>query len=248
MQSFLEFLSKNFDVYTRRARLQPALIAVLPITFAAIACFPSDFLGLATIVTLSITCGGIALLAQIGRNLGKQKEPKLFASWGGKPTTRMLRHKDTDNKVILGLRHKKLQALIPDIQIPNLQEEQNDPQHADEIYEACTEFLIKKTRDPDISKKVPLIFEENCNYGFHRNLWGLKPIGITLSIFGFLTVGAFIVYNILIMKVAPSPLTIIGGIIDFFLLTIWIFIITPNWIKPIAESYAKRLLESCDQL
>ncbi|MBD2505148.1 hypothetical protein [Anabaena azotica] len=245
MQEFLEFINKNFDDYTRRARLGPALLTVLPISLTVIGCFPNDYTVLAIITALGIANGGTALLAQIGRNIGKRKEAELFQSWGGKPTTQKLRHRNTSNKAILERRHKKLQLLIPDIHIPTLLEENSNPQEADEIYELCTKFLIDQTRDVS---RFNLIFEENCSYGFHRNLWGLKFIGIPLSLIGTLIITGFIIYSCSIGKTSISPLTITSGVINFIFLLIWIFLITPDWVKPVAESYAERLLESPEKL
>jgi hypothetical protein len=56
--------------------------------------------------------GGTALLAQIGRDLGKKKEPSLYEDWGGKTTTRLLRHREAKNKLTLARRHKKLHSFF----------------------------------------------------------------------------------------------------------------------------------------
>jgi len=242
MQEILEYLNKNFDTYTQRARLYPAFLSVLPLFFTAIACYPKDYFTLSVFLGVLNLGGGTFLFAQIGRSLSKSKEDKLFKSWGGKPTTRQLRHINTTNKILLERRHKKLQQLITDIQIPTLEEEQMDPQRADEIYEACTKFLINKTRKID---EFPLVFQENCNYGYHRNLWGLKPIGLTLSSLGlFITLS----YIIFVSKESTSPLTITGGIANLLSLLAWIFIVTPNWVRTVAEAYAERLLDTCENL
>ena len=83
----------KFDTYTRRARLYPALLVALPLGLATLAWFPEGLAGWGTLWGLVTWSGATALLAQVGRDKGRVKEPGLFEQWGGKPTTRMLRHR-----------------------------------------------------------------------------------------------------------------------------------------------------------
>ena len=70
--------------------------------------------------------------------------------------------------------HKKLSELLNGTAIPTPQDEKRDPERADQVYDACVSCLIERTRD---KTRFRLLFEENCNYGFRRNLWGMKPLG-----------------------------------------------------------------------
>src|SRR5690348_9817710 len=81
-----------FDTYTRRARFEPALVVILPLGLAAIAWFPDGIPGWKILSALIITFGGAALMSQLARDLGKRKEPALWKSWGGPPTSQLLRH------------------------------------------------------------------------------------------------------------------------------------------------------------
>ena len=243
LQSWIE---SNFDAYTIRARLRPALIVILPIALVVLIFFPNDLTTLGLLVSLIVACGGTSLLSQIGRNMGKSKENVLFAKWeGGKPTTRMLRHSTSTNSVILEQRHNKLKELFPNLKIPNVSEEATLPEKADQIYDACVKLLIGKTRDKD---KFPLVFEELCNYGFCRNLWGMKPLGITTSIIGLLVSIGFIATNFWILKATIPPFAIICSLLSFLFLFLWVFVFTPLWVKVAADAYAERLIESCEIL
>jgi hypothetical protein len=243
VQSWIE---SNFDAYTIRARLRPALIVILPVALVVLTFFPNDLTTLGLLVSVIVVCGGTYLLSQIGRNMGKSKEDLLFTQWeGGKPTTRILRHSTSTNSVILEQRHNKLKKLFPSLKIPNISEEAKLPEKADQIYDACVKLLIGKTRDKD---KFPLVFEELCNYGFCRNLWGMKPLGITTSIIGLLVSIGFISTNFLILKATIPPFAIICSSLSFLLLFLWVFMFTPSWVKVAADAYAERLLESCEIL
>ena len=155
------------DVYNRRARLQPAFIVALPLGLAILAWSPDGFKGWTVLWSLLVWAGGTALLTHLARDLGKRKEPSLFEEWRGKPSTRMLRYADCENEVLVARRHESLQKALPELRIPTKAEELSDLKRSDDIYDSSVKWLLEKTRD---KKKFPLVFEENCNYGF-RELW-----------------------------------------------------------------------------
>lgn len=229
------------DSYTRKARLLPALLVVLPLGLATVAWFPDGITGWGTLWGLIVLSGGMVFISQIGRDFGKNKEMQLFKVWGGKPTTRMLRHRDTVNRKTLERRHSRLQELTPDFKIPTLEEERANPKRADELYDACITYLRERTRD---RKTFHLIFEENCNYGFRRNLWGMKPLGITMAVVGTLVV----MIDIFVNGFSTPPVAIISGTINLLFVTGWCLWITPKWVRIAGDAYAERLLEASEEL
>ena len=68
--------------------------------------------------------------------------------------------------------------------LPTQQEEEACPAWADTKYEEAVTALREATRD---TSRFPLVFAENANYGFRRNLWGLRPIGTTIAVLLVLT-------------------------------------------------------------
>jgi len=238
-------VARKFDVYTRRARIAPCLIAFLPVLVTVFAIFPQQYAGLGGIAGL-LSWGSItALLAETSRELGKRKQPGLYKQWQGKPTTKLLRHRNAPNEVTLRRRHAKLEQCISDIKIPTALEERANPKLADDIYEECTAFLRRyTTRHRD---EYPLVFEELCNYGFRRNLWGMKPIGITASVVGTITIGIFIAIN-WISGTSSSTLSIAGGVVNLAMLLAWLLLVNPEWVKTVADAYAERLMETCEHL
>ena len=233
--------------YEFRARILPALIAVaLPIGLVALGLIEDSVVGLST-----VTVTGIALLAalslgavaaQLGRDRGKKKEAGLFSQWGGVPTTAMLRHGDNRISAITKERYRrKLEVLLPDLRLPSLTQESSDPRGADEVYSSCTAFLREATRDRE---KYHLIFSESCSYGFRRNLWGLKPIALVSTAVPVAR-GAWQLGRdgATFFQDPLGPLTLACAIC---LLCLWLFVVTPSWIKVAADAYAERLLASCD--
>ena len=181
-------------------------------------------------------------MAQVGRDRGREKEKELFQSWGGKPTTRLLRYAGCENPVLVTRRHTTLQKVLADIHLPTESEESANAQHADNIYDTCVRWLLEQTRD---QKKFNLLFEENCNYGFRRNLWGMKPMGIVRCILGFL-LGLSVVMIHMQAHAAVSPIAYGGLACTLALLIFWIVWCNPSWIKLSADAYAERLLAAPD--
>lgn len=231
----------SLDTYTLRARVAPAFIVLIPVVVSLVVWVPSALTFTFGASSIVVSLGASLLVAQLGRSFGKRKEKALWESWGGPPTTRFLRHSNQEfNPIQRKLYHQNLQTLIPQIEIPSPEQETEDPSHADNVYQTCTRFLIGKTRD---SKKYNLIFQENINYGFWRNLWGMKPIGISLCILG-LTASTVYILQMWVYESNISDLGFISILVNMFMIIIWIVWVTPSSIKLVADAYAKQLLEA----
>jgi hypothetical protein len=125
-------------------------------------------------------CGGIFLLSQLARDAGKNGEKALFESWGGTPSVAIFRHRDTRLDSITKARyHKTLTALVKGTKAPSVEDERVAPAAADLVYTSWSSYLRVRARDD--AKKYPLVLQENINYGYRRNLWGLRTVGIITS-------------------------------------------------------------------
>jgi hypothetical protein len=82
------------DPYERKARAFPGLLMVLPILVAVASTWGTKHPIITGVVGLLVSCGTIFALGNLARDLGKEKQEKLFQDWGGMPTTWMLRHRD----------------------------------------------------------------------------------------------------------------------------------------------------------
>ena len=232
------------DPYVRGARLQPALLVALPVALGVLCWFPDASVFAGTLWGLVAWCGGTALIAQVARDAGKRKETDLYARWGGKPTTRLLRHNDSDNPVLLQRRHDKLRRLLPDTRIPTAEEEVADPVRADQSYDACIHFLRNSTRSRE---RFPLVFQANCDYGFRRNLWGMKPLGATLAIASALAIGARLYLDVH-LDIGLEPARLVSAGVTLVLGVGWLFWFTASWVQLTADAYAERLLGALEEL
>lgn len=235
----------KFDTYNFKARLAPFILVIMPIVLAvsvwlSFTSDPWDMLG-----SIGVTSALSFLMIQLGRDQGLWKQTDLLASWGGSSTTRFMRHRDKSLDPHTKARyHEKLQSLLPSIKMPNAKAEKRNPVAADQVYESCTRFLREATRD---KKSYPLVYEANVDYGFRRNLWGMKPSGIVLALLGTFGCIANVLYvsrETYHISAFPIGATVICGLI----LTWWIFRINREWVKLSSDAYAERLLAACDTL
>ena len=244
------------DQYTLRARIQPACLVVLPFgTLLFVWLLPESLWGgsLGGVVASSL---GTGFMAQIGRDLGRKKQEALWERWDGAPTTRLLRFRDSCNRTLLTHRRSKLEQLVG-FPLPSEEEESEDPVYADQTYETATKMLINSTRDND---RFPLVYAENINYGFRRNLWGLKRWGLGISVTAMVLSWCLLFWSIglpisdswlsTVLSNQDWSLTtrLLGAILNTVFTLIWMLVINPQWVKLPAEAYAERLLAAVDTL
>lgn len=229
----------KFDTYNFRARVLPVYLTLAPVVLLVAALVPDGLKlplgGAATIVFVPISF----LLSQIGADFGKRLEKDLWLKWDGPPTTRFLRHGNNEfNEVTRGRIHDKLSAL--GLQVPTREEQEQDEHAADKHYESCTEDLIRRTRD---AKKFPLVFKGLTEYGFRRNLFGLKVFGLLLAVVGAAG-SAWSTYRVWTMANRPPSIAIVVGLIAVGLLLVWLGWVTEHTVKIAANRYARFLLEA----
>lgn len=238
-------LGDIFDTYSLRARLQPALLALFPALLTLAAWHPALYQTALALGGLVTACGVTLFLAHVARKLGRSAERKLFAAWAGKPTTIWLRHRDGNLDPHTKERyHAFLSGKVPGWRAPTADEESVDANAADLRYETCVKWLLEHTRD---QKAFPLVFRENVSYGFRRNAFGLRPIGISMSVLCALASG-YLTYR----GWGPDGASISGLGLGALALSVvavvtWTFVVTRSWVRDAADAYARALLSACDR-
>lgn len=189
--------------------------------------------------------GGAFLLTQLARDAGKTREPSLFQLLGGMPSIVIFRHANKQLDAITKARyHRKLERLVAEAKAPTREEELANLDSADEVYSAWSQFLRTNTRD---IKKYSMLFNENVNYGYRRNVWGLRPIGITLSLLCVLVVGG----RLWLVQSETGQINqhmAIAFVVALLFLSLWLFRFTSDWVRIPAIAYAERLAESVETM
>ncbi|MGF6849851.1 hypothetical protein QFZ51_005086 [Chitinophaga sp. W3I9] len=236
-----------FDTYTLRARVYPTIILLFPILLLGVQ-YSIEFATLIPFFTSSIIVGALwYFLAHLGRTFGKKKEKELWAEWGGAPSIQLLRWRNNEIDDHTKERyHNHLQRLAPVPVLPDHASEMANPAVADGVYQSWNRFLLRNTRD---TKKFPLIYKENAGYGYRRNLWGLRPIGIFVLvaiILGNYIHAAYLHQNWQLLGMSANFYFIQGA--QIALLLLWIVVIRKDWVKAAAFAYADRLIEAIPTL
>ena len=234
------------DRYTREARLAPALLTLLPATLTTLVWFPELRTTSSGLVALLGAFGGVLWLAHIARDRGVRLQPTLFKMWGGQPSTSILRYRDTE--LIKPIKARYLTCLkkhLPDLAIPSARDEKRDPETADAIYEAATQWLLGQTRD---KSKYPLIFEENVNYGFRRNFWAMKPVALFISIGSLAaSAGGIAVHWYRDSQYPSVEVVVTTALVGIYILLV-IILVRPQWVRIPAVGFARQLVAACDLL
>ncbi|WP_345243611.1 hypothetical protein [Pontibacillus salipaludis] len=233
-----------FSKYELKARIFPALLAIAPFGLTILIWYPELINLESSAITLLVLVIILFSLAKVAREKGKKKQNALLKKWGGFPSTTLLKHDDnTINENTKQRYHNYLNKNVPGIQLPSKEEELNDSSSTNSTYESAVHWLLEKTRD---TKKFPLLYEDNINYGFSRNMLGIKPIGI---IFTFVSLGINIlgVYQQYAFTLNDLPLKIwISLIITIFFILLWVFFVKEEWVKSASYAYARTLLSTCE--
>lgn len=233
------------DPYEWKARVTPGLLVALPIIVPLVCVYGPKHPTLTAVVGLLATCGVTYALASIARGRGKKIEEHCMKKWGGLPTTLALRHSDHFFDSITKKRYHADITNKLDITMPTPEEEARDPQKADDAYMAAARRLRELTRGDK-----QLLLKENIAYGFHRNMLGMKGVGLVTSLGGLLY-GLVIaqVLSLATMELAPVHLAspgLAGGItiaISLFLLFAWLSYFNEDKVRRIGFVYAERLFE-----
>ena len=246
------------DPYTFRARIQPALASILPLGFVMFALLPDSPIFVTALFGILGTAGGTALGSHWSRDPGRKKQQdQLWTRWGGPPATRRLRHRQTPDDEPNDPELREQVETWYGHPLPTQEEETANPEEADKRYDQAVNALIQATYD---TARFPLVYAENINYGFRRNLWGLKPIGLPLAIgtciVSWLMLIATIwgrpwpdpIWGILANPDSAATIRLIVTIANTAMVAVWVLYVKPSWVKPMADAYAKQLLQSAQTL
>jgi hypothetical protein len=248
-----KFLDAIRDPYEREARMYPALLVVLPILVLLLGHYGADSRLLKGLLLLVCSCGVIYALANVARGLGKRCEERLVEKWGGMPTTIALRHRDNFFDSVTKRRYHDAIARGTGIALPSPDAEAKDPRAADDSYVAATRRVRELTRGDN--KAFALLRKENAAYGFHRNMLGVRWIGIAAALIALI----YESFSSRVFAFAPpyfdvAALTNLGAFtyvtltVCLILLLAWLMYFTDSSVRRIGFSYAERLFECAASL
>ena len=248
-----DIVAKVTDPYDRQARLYPALLCLLPLLALVALLYAPIASALTGVVTIAVSCGGLFLMMNICREMGKRLEDKLYREWGGKPTTQLLRHRDGIIDSVTKRRYHAFLAAKINAKFPDAEQEKSEPSKADDAYQSGARWLLDHTRR-DCGKQFDLLFRDNVTYGFRRNALGARPFGILIAS-GCLVL-ALVKEHVLFdaggqivdwpMFGQLSPAAIASLAVSGVMVLVWLFFFTKASLRTSAFSFAQTLLRTCD--
>jgi len=237
-------LSTLVDPYSMRARLQPALLTLLPPCAALLAIAPALLEPVRGVLLLVAALGGALLLSNVARDAGKGIEPQLWSAWGGQPSVAMLRHRDGRLVAPIKARYHKRLGQILKRTFPTVQEEAADPVAADGAYEAANSWMLANSRDQD---KFQALFAENITYGFRRNLLGLRAYVLLSCAFALGAIALAGFTDLLPAKPNMAAAAVAAVGVAVYALG-FLVLVRRSWVRRAAEACAFRLLETVDRV
>jgi hypothetical protein len=236
-------MGTTLDGYTVTARIAPALLATAPAICLGLAALPL-MPGVSKLWSL-LGAAVTTFAALAARRAGNRVQPQLWERWGGAPTVRRLRYRDNPAASEITRRHREAERVLGGgLVLPSEADELSNPASADADYGAAMARLVDRVRgDSDFA----LLNTENRNYGFARNLYGLKRFGlICCAVILAVSIGVGVVlgrsqsWSIAAPLLAPALIAVIAGVL-------WRQV-DPEFVHPSAEAYADRLIETLDKL
>lgn len=232
------------DAYEWRTRIFPALIVLLPAISGLYLWIPGARSFVGTAVSAFAAFGLLQLFANIIRDIGRVRGDSLVKTWGGMPTTIMLRHGDATLDSVTKQRYHKFLSDAINTPFPNARSERKNLATADEVYSSAVSWLRENARD---KKKFPRVFEGLVNYSFMKNMWAVRWYALAFN-------GLVIAINIFAVNVTyggqvTSARPSIMGFTVFSVIfpVLWLFM-TKGAVKRAGFEYARALLSTCEKI
>lgn len=233
-QSWLK-IPNLMDDYERRARLLPGLIVAIPIALGVASLLGGEITSLKTLsVGILLEAIFAVILSHTSRIAGRFYETKQWALWGGPPTTRWLR--PTDTSLSEQQKQQLYSALqeLTGLEVKEITKYPADDQRIDSLIEDAIRTARYKLRE---DTKAKMLTKHNIEYGFARNLAGMRWMWILSC-----TVGVGMCIGSFMLGYKPVLVMIIEAIM--FTLAFSSLFFLPSYVKQCAERYAESLFAS----
>lgn len=239
-----------FDDYARKARLYPALLTLLPALVTLAGWYPGSITGAGPVAITMVGAAGVFFfLATLARSAGRRAELRLLKKWGGWPSTLFLRHRSDEIPTATRDRYHRF-LKQQGHELPTVAEEARSPDKADGAYASAVRWL----KEQPLARESRMVRRENAEYGFRRNLRGLKPMGVLVCVFSIVGWGAAAVlmpssahYTFPQTLVSQVPFSAAVALaFDLASLVAWVSVVRDPWVREAGDNYAVALLATCD--
>jgi hypothetical protein len=118
--------------------------------------------------------------------------------------------------------------------------EKANPQKADDTIATA----VAKLRTMTNNDAFPMVKAENRNYGFERNLYGIRRAGRIIALVVMVVLGAAVAWRAIqsTHPIVPVPY-ILGLVLDALFVIGWFVLPSADRAKAVSEQYAHQLLQ-----
>lgn len=231
MRLFLQFFSLS-DRYERKARLLPGLLlaAVPALTVGAVL---QEFAPWHTAASSVVGVEFLAaiLLGQFSRARGRRVEDVLWNAWGGPPSTRWLRPWDNTCSDQQKAKWRGAIKRLTGLSLPASVSQGGSQDDVDRLNADATRQLRYALR---CKPEAAILATHNEDYGFARNLCGVRWWWVALSLVCLIGCGVAFAFGL-------RPYLGLAGASAFTVASIFIARELPDYVKRCADRYAESL-------
>lgn len=235
---------EHFDLYTIKARLAPAIIAVAPsmallIAIISIKSFDASQVW-ATIGLLVV----LFALSNVSREAGKRVQYRVYRDNDGWPTFDPIYYEDRTFGDEAKLKYLNFLSEKLGRPFPSMLDAASNPLAARQFYNEAATWLREATRD---TNQFRILYDENITYGYFRNLLGLKWISLSLNL-AVMTICFLVIYQYVpwFNDVAASLHYVLAVSIVHGLYIV--FGVTEARMRSASSRYARQLLLACETM
>lgn len=234
------------DKYERQARLVPGLLALMPIAITITALGLRSTSVTSIVASLMSMAGGPILLSNTVRGFGLKAQGKLWAEWGGSPTTIALRLRDESVNDVQRDGWRRALEQVCGCQLPSRRSELAHPKDADQKIDSAVARLRELTRD---EKRFMLIQAENRTYGFWRNLYAIRNLGRVVALTGCLAIISLVLTR-LAGGLRPTfrAADVLGLLANALAVLVWFTLPSAVRVRAAGDKYAHQLLQGAVSL
>jgi hypothetical protein len=231
---------KLLSAYEVWARLAPGLFALAPVAVLITALGFRGAPVLAVAISLLSVISGPILIASVVRRMGLRSQAELWKSWGGPPTTRLLRTRDAAPNAVQRDVWREAVTVTTKIPLLSARAEKANPAKADQTIATAVANLRTMTK----TDAFPMIAAENRNYGFERNLYGSRKAGRVIAVLVIVALAAALGWRAAdsLHPIVPVPY-ILGLVLDALFVAGWFVLPSAERAKTVSEQYAHQLLQ-----
>ena len=146
----------GMDRYDRTARLNPALLTLLPALLFVFVWFPAVWTQLGTIAAFVVTCGVLFALTRLARKFGQNVERKMGSRVGRLHTASLLSLSDDRLPKTMKTRCRSYIEKHSKIILPSLVDETQDPKNAQDDRLLAVRWLLEHTR-PQVTTNAAMV-------------------------------------------------------------------------------------------